>query len=64
MNVITKRNIRMCLRTSVEAFLAVFFIIEKCCSGKSVLLPTRTFSSLQHVFDRKFFFCYLLRFIK
>ena len=53
MNIITKRNICMCLRTSVEAFLAVFFIIEKCCSGRLVLLPARSFSSSQRVFDRK-----------
>ena len=37
-----------------DYFLSYFCLTgeKRCCSGKSVLPPTRTFSSSQHVFDR------------
>jgi len=40
------------LHVSISYF-SFIIILKKCCSGKSIFLSTRTFSSLQHVFDRK-----------
>ena len=41
--------------TSVECFFFLLFD-KKCCSGRLVLPPTRSFSSSQHVFDQRWSF--------